>query len=256
MIMQLQDKVVVVTGSAHRVGKAIALALARQGAHVVVHYGGSENAARDTVAEIKSLGVRAIRVQADLGNPAQIETLFQTIDSEFGRLDVLVNSASNFVKQPFDTVTVDDWKTVMQVNLRAPFFCTQQAARLMRRSPRPADQPALIVNIADLAGVHPWADFVQHGVSKAGLIHLTRISAVELAPDIRVNAIAPGAILPPTGMDPSGERWQHLGERVPLKRTGNPDFIGQTVVFLAANDYITGALIPVDGGEHLIGALE
>ncbi|MEW6579379.1 MAG: SDR family oxidoreductase [Chloroflexota bacterium] len=254
--MDLQDKIAVVTGGAHRIGKAIALALACEGAHVAVHYGGSEAAARDTVAKIKSLGVRAIAVQADLHDPAQIDALFGAVDEEFGRLDVLVNSAASFVKQPFDEIGLDGWKDVLQVNLRAPFLCTQRAARLMRRAERPADEPALIVNITDLSGLYPWRSYVQHGVSKAGLIHLTKVSAYELGPHIRVNAIAPGAVLPPPGMDPYGEAWQALGERVPLRRTGHPDYVGQTVVFLARNDYITGALIPVDGGEHLVGALK
>jgi len=254
--MDLQDKVAIVTGGAHRVGKAIALALAREGAHIVVHYGRSEAAARSTVAEIKSLGVRALPVQADLHDPAQIDALFRAVDEEFGRLDVLVNSAASFVKQPFDTIGLDDWKDVLQVNLRAPFLCTQRAARLMRRAERPAGEPALIVNIADLSGLYPWRGYAQHGVSKAGLIHLTKVSAYELAPEIRVNAIAPGAVLPPPGMDPRGETWQSLGARVPLRRTGHPDYVGQTVVFLARNDYITGALIPVDGGEHLVGTLK
>ncbi len=254
--MNLGDKIAVVTGGAHRVGKAIALALAREGAHVIVHYGSSEGAARDTVAEIRLLGVQAIAVQADLHDPAQIDALFQAVDEEFGRLDVLVNSAASFVKQPFDEIGLDDWKDVLQVNLRAPFLCTQAAARLMRRAKRPADEPALIVNITDLSGLYPWRGYVQHGVSKAGLIHLTKVSAYELAPDIRVNAIAPGAVLPPPGMDPHGETWQALGARAPLRRTGHPDYVGQTVVFLARNDYITGALIPVDGGEHLVGTLK
>ena len=166
--MDLQNKVAIVTGGAHRVGKAIALALAREGAHVAVHYGTSEAAARDTVAEIESLGVRAIAVQADLHDPAQIDALFRAVDEEFGRLDVLVNSAASFVKQPFDEIGLDDWKDVLQVNLRAPFLCTQAAARLMRRAKRPADEPALIVNITDLSGLYPWRGYAQHGVSKPG----------------------------------------------------------------------------------------
>lgn len=252
--MQLTNTVALVTGGAHRVGQAIALALAREGAHIVVHYGRSARQARDTVGEIKSLGGRALSVQADLSDPAQIDTLFAAVADEFGRLDVLVNSAASFVRQPFDAVTLDDWKDVMQVNLRAPFLCSQRAARLMRSVKRPADQPALIVNIADLSGLFPWRSYVQHGISKAGLIHLTKVSAYELGPDVRVNAIAPGAILPPSDMD--AERWQQMGAQLPLRRTGHPDYVAQTVLFLAANDYITGALIPVDGGEHLIGTLK
>jgi NAD(P)-dependent dehydrogenase (short-subunit alcohol dehydrogenase family) len=253
--MDLQGKVALVTGAAHRVGKAIALALAQQGVHLIVHYGGSGDAARQTAEEIAALGVDAITLQANLSNPDAIDALFNAIDRRFGRLDVLVNSAANFVKQPFDAITLDSWKDVMQVNLRAPFLCSQRAARLMRAASRPADQPALIVNISDLSGVHAWRSYVQHGVSKAGLIHLTRIAAFELAPDIRVNAVVPGAVIAPAGMDPDGERWRRLGERVPLRRTGSPEFVGQTVVFLAQNDYITGAVIPVDGGEHLLGAV-
>jgi NAD(P)-dependent dehydrogenase (short-subunit alcohol dehydrogenase family) len=251
--MDLQGKIALVTGAAHRVGKALALALAQQGMHVIVHYGGSVDAAQQTAEEIRNLGVDALPFQADLHDASQIELMFRAVADRFGRLDVLVNSASSFAKQPFDEVTPADFDDAMTVNVEAPFICSQQAARLMNAVQR--DQPALIVNIADLAGVHPWHNFIQHGVSKAALIHLTRISAYELAPTIRVNAITPGAILPPAGMDISGDRWQNMGDRVPLKRVGNPGYIAETLIFLARNDYITGALIPVDGGEHLLGAV-
>lgn len=254
--MNLSGKVALVTGGAHRVGRAIALALAQQGAQIALHYGGSAQAAQDTAQEIAALGGRAVPIQADLHDPAQIERLFLTAADTFGRLDVLVNSAANFQRQPFDEIQLTDWTNVFQVNLRAPFLCTQHAARLMRRTDRPADQPATIINIADLAGVQAWPGYTQHGISKAALIHLTKISAVELAPHVRVNAIAPGAVLPPQGTSPDSAFWQNIGARVPLRRTGNPDFVGQTVVFLAQNDYITGVLIPVDGGEHLVGPLK
>ena len=251
--MELQDKVALVTGGARRVGKAIALALAREGMHVLVHYGHAEQAARETVAEIQALGVRAHAVQADLHDPEQIAALFEVLENTFGRLDVLVNSAANFVRQPFEDGTVQTWKDVMQVNLRAPYLCTQHAARLMRRTPRPADRPAAIVNITDLIGLRPRRNFTLHGISKAGLIHLTRAAALELGPDIRVNAIAPGLILPPSYMEPDSPLWQAMGARVPLERTGHPDHVGQAVVFLARHDYITGAIVPVDGGQSLLG---
>ncbi|MBN1200567.1 MAG: SDR family oxidoreductase [Anaerolineae bacterium] len=250
--MNLKGKTALVTGAAHRVGKAIALALAREGVSIIVHYGRSADAAQQTIGEITALGVEALPVQADLRDPAQIAALFQAVEDRFGHLDILVNSAASFVKQPFEDVTVDSWKDVMQANLRAPFLCSQHAARLMRAVQRPADEPALIVNIADLSGLQVRSGYVQHGISKAGLLHLTNISAHELAPDIRVNAIIPGPILPPPGVSPDSERWQQIGARVPLRRPGHPGHIGQTVVFLATNDYITGAAIPVDGGEHLI----
>jgi NAD(P)-dependent dehydrogenase (short-subunit alcohol dehydrogenase family) len=253
--VDLKGKVALVTGSAHRVGKVIALHLARAGAHLVIHYGSSADAAAQTAEEIRALGVDAVTIQADLRRAEAIDALFEQVAAHYGRLDVLVNSAASFVKQPFDDIAVDDWKDAIQTNLRAPFLCSQHAARLMRSVERPAGQPALIVNIADLSGVIPWRGYVQHGVSKAGLIHLTQISARELGPHVRVNAIAPGAILPPAGMSADSDSWQQMGERVPLKRTGSPDYVAETVVFLAHNDYITGVLIPVDGGEHLVGPI-
>lgn len=251
--MDLTGKVALVTGSAHRVGKAIALALAQAGAHQVIHYGGSAEAAERTADEVRALGVDAITVQADVSDPAAIASLLERVGEHYGRLDVLVNSAASFTKQAFDAVTLDDWKDTFQVNLRAPFFVSQHAARLMRTTPRPDGDTALIVNIADLSGVFPWQGYVQHGVSKAGLLHLTSVSARELAPAIRVNAIIPGLILPPPGMDEHSDKWQNMAENVPLKRPGGPTNVAQTVVFLAQNDYITGAAIPVDGGEHLLG---
>ena len=250
--MELRDKVALVTGGARRVGKAIALALAREGMHVFVHYGHAEEAARETVAEIQAMGVRAASFRADLHDPEQIAALFAALEAEFGRLDVLVNSAANFVRQPFEEGTVQDWKNVMQVNLRAPYLCTQHAARLMRRTPRPPDQPAAVVNITDLIGLRPRRNFTLHGVSKAGLVHLTRAAALELGPDVRVNAVAPGLIMPPTYMEPESPLWQAMGARVPLERTGHPDHVGQAVVFLARHDYITGIVLPVDGGQSLL----
>lgn len=259
--MNLAGHTALVTGGAHRVGRAIALALARAGMRVIIHYGTSEDAARATVAELDAIGAPyglpgSLALRADLRDPAQIDALFATLRAQVGTLDVLVNSAANFQKKPFDAVTVEDWQTVMQTNLRAPFLLTQHAARMMRAVTRPPDQPAAIINIVDLSGLYPWRGYSQHGLSKAGLVHLTKVSALELGPDIRVNAIAPGAILPPPGMDASDPAWQRLAESIPLRRTGHPDQIGQTAVFLAQNDYITGAVIPVDGGEHLIGSLK
>jgi pteridine reductase len=253
--MQLQDKVALVTGAAHRLGKAIAMALAGEGVHVVIHYGGSQQAARETAAEIAALGVEAFPVQADLSDPAQIEALFEAVRGRFERLDVLVNSAASFQKRPFDEISLDDWERVLAINLRAPFLCSQHAARLMRTAERPAHEPALIVNIADLSGIYPWRGYAHHGISKAGLIHLTKVTARELAPDVRVNAIVPGLILPPPGMAADSDKWQRLGGSVPLQRPGEPANIGQAVVFLAANDYITGAVLNVDGGEHLLGPI-
>jgi pteridine reductase len=251
--MDLQHRVALVTGAARRVGQAIALELARGGADVVVHYGGSESAARTTAAEIAVLGVRAVPVQADLALPEAIAELIATIGRELGRLDILVNSAATFTKQPFDEITAADWDEVMAVNLRAPFLLMQHAARLMRSSERRAGESALIVNIADLSAVQIWRGFAHHSVSKSGLLWLSQVAARELAPAIRVNAIVPGAILPPPGVSPDSEEWRQFGAGLPLQRVGHPAQIGQTVRFVAENEFVTGAVIHVDGGEHLVG---
>ncbi|MCB0217038.1 MAG: SDR family oxidoreductase [Caldilineae bacterium] len=251
--MILRDRVVLVTGAAHRLGRAMALALAGDGAKIALHYGSSSAAAEATAREIEALGVEAWPVQADLSRPESIVALFDGLDERFGRLDLLVNSAASFRKQGWERIAVEDWDAALAVNLRAPFLCMQAAARRMRESRREEAAPALVVNLADLSGLQPWQGYVQHGVAKAGLLHLTRIAARELAPAIRVNAIVPGAILPPPGLDPSSERWREIGSASPLGAPGDPSRVVQTLRFLIANDYVTGAVIPVDGGEHLLG---
>jgi NAD(P)-dependent dehydrogenase (short-subunit alcohol dehydrogenase family) len=251
--MELEGKVALVTGAAHRVGRGIALALASEGIHIILHYRTSVEDARQTASEISRMGTDVLPVQADLSEPAQIAMLFDAAKDHFGRLDILVNSAASFERSTFHKITFRDWDRVMAINLRAPFLCSQHAVRLMDSYPRSFEESALIVNIADGSGTRPWSGYIHHGVSKAGLIHLTRVAALELSPTIRVNAIIPGPILPPAGMEPEGEAWKHMNARIPLRHSGDPDDIGQAVVFLAANDYITGAVLPVDGGEGLLG---
>ena len=244
--MELNGGVALVTGAARRVGKAIALALAHEGMHILVHYGGSAEEAGQTVEEIAGLGVVAQKAQADLSQPDDIERLFQAVRGHFGRLDVLVNSASTFQKKDFFEVTLEDWDRVMAVNLRAPFLCSQHAARLMLEG-----EGGAVVNIADLIGMRPRRSFPHHSVSKAGLIMLTQVLALSLGPDIRVNAIAPGAILPPATLDT--DTWDRMGAELPLKRTGGPENVQQAVVYLLKNDFMTGHVLVVDGGESLLG---
>lgn len=252
--MQLKDRVAVVTGAAHRLGKAVAAALAEQGCHLVVHYGRSEEQAAQTVEELSNLGVEAVALSADLSLEQEIEGLFDRIESHFGRLDILVNSAASFERQAFESVAAADWDRVMEVNLRAPFLCARQGVRLMAAGHLAGGPPGMILNIVDLSAVSAWPGYVQHGVSKAGLLHLTRIMARELGPAVRVNAILPGAILPPPGLKTESEEWRQMGESLPVGRTGEPAQVGHTAVFLAENDFITGEVIYVDGGEHLLGA--
>jgi NAD(P)-dependent dehydrogenase (short-subunit alcohol dehydrogenase family) len=252
--MELKGRVALVTGAAHRLGKAVARALAQEGCHLLIHYRGSKDEASETVAELSTLGVEAVAEAADLSLPEEIGTLFSRLEDHFGELDILVNSAASFERGAYASVSAEDWDRVMALNLRAPFLCTRRAARLMSESRRRGDSPGLVINMVDLSGICAWPGYVQHGVSKAGLLHLTRIGARELAPGVRVNAILPGAVLPPPGMADLSPEWRRMGERLPVGRTGDPEQIGLTAVFLARNDFITGEEIIVDGGEHLLGA--
>ncbi len=248
--MDLQGKVALVTGGARRVGRTIALGLAACGMDVLVHYYRSEAEARETVEQVRALGVRAEAAQANLDNPLDIEHMFVVLESYFGRVDVLVNSASTFQTRNVLEITVDEWNYVMAVNLRAPFLCCQRAAHLMLAR---ASQ-GVIVNIADVAGLVPWPRFPHHSVSKAGLIMLTEVLAKSLGPQIRVNAVVPGPVLKPEGMPYA--RWRALGEALPLRRTGEPENIAQAVIALAENDFITGAVLKVDGGDSLVGSVD
>ncbi len=239
----LSGKVALVTGGAHRVGKAIVLALAQSGADVVVHYHRSTEAAAITAAEVEALGRRVMTVPADLGQVAEIARLFEVTEREFDRLDILVNSASVFEPVDFLTMTPAQWDQTMAVNLRGPAFCAQAAARLML-----SRGGGHIVNIGDVIGLRPWPRFPHHSVAKAGLIMLTQVLAAALAPKILVNAIAPGPVLKPPGM--SEERWQAIGAESLLGRAGQPKDVADAALFLACSDYITGEVLVVDGGSR------
>lgn len=170
-----------------------------------------------------------------------------------------MNSAASFERAPFDEITAEDWDAVMALNLRAPFLCSQAAARLMGTSERGSTGasgrhavPGLIVNVSDISGLAPWRGYAHHGVSKAALLHLTKVAARELGPGVRVNAVAPGPVLPPPREDENSDEWRRRGVRLPLGRTGDPSNVGEAVVFLARNDFVTGETIVIDGGERLL----
>lgn len=243
--MDLKGKVALVTGSAHRVGKHIAIALANEGSHLAIHYHGSKEKALATVEEIESLGVKASAFQANLSKYEEILTLFQEIDQSFDRLDILINSAAILLRRDLLEVDIQEWNQIMGLNLKGAFFCLQQAAIRMQSWGGGA-----IVNISDIIGRRPWAHYPVHSISKAGIEMLTKVAAIELAPDIRVNAIAPGLILPPESMQP--ERWQELADASLLKRPGSPEDIARAVLFLLKNDYISGETLVVDGGMQLV----
>jgi pteridine reductase len=242
----LRDKVALVTGAAHRVGKAIALALAHEGADLVIHYHRSAASAAETAEAVRALGRQVLTVGADLGEVASIEHLFEAVEEELGRLDILVNSASVFEPVEFMEMTAAQWDRTLAVNLRAPAFCAQAAAHLMART-----GSGHIINIADVIGLRPWQRFPHHSVSKAGVVMLTQVLAMSLAPHIRVNAIAPGPVLKPSDM--SEERWQMIGAGSLLGRPGQPSDVADAVVFLVGSDYITGEVLVVDGGTRFVG---
>jgi len=243
--MDLHGKVALVTGGGRRLGRELALALARAGADVVVNYFRSAEAAEQTAAQITALGRRALPVHADVSlKPEVLELVRRTADA-FGRLDILVNNASTFHSAPFLALDEADWDRVLAVNLKGPFLLSQAAAPLLRR-----DGGGVIINIADLSALQPWPAHAHHSVSKAGLVHLTRVLARALAPEIRANCIAPGTVLPPE--DYPEEALRRDRERTLLKRLGSPADVARTLLFLIENDHMTGQLVVVDGGRILL----
>jgi len=241
--MRLSGRVALVTGAAHRVGRAIAVALAREGAQIAVHHHGASDAAPATVQELSELGVTAHAFRANLVEPAAPATLVAAVTEHFGALDLLVNSAAVMLRTPIGEVTSEEWDAMFALNLRAPFFLAQASVPSLRRN------QGAIVNIADLAAFETWPAYVPHSITKAGVVQLTRALAHALAPDIRVNAVAPGAVLLPA--DWSEESAAHLVATTPLRRLGSPEDIGAAVVYLATANYVTGETLVVDGGRRV-----
>lgn len=240
--MNLDGRYALVTGSAHRVGRAIAMALASRGVNLLIHYYRASQAATETVEQAQSSGVSAHAVQADLRSYASIEAMFDFADQTIAHLDILINSAAIMERSDFLSATPQVWDRTLDLNLKAAFFCIQQAARRMQDG-------GAIVNISDIIGLRPWPGFPIHAISKAGVEMLTKTAALELAPNIRVNAIAPGPVLKPEEM--SSERWQAIASPSPLGRPGQPEDIAQAVIYLIQNEYVTGETLVVDGGFQL-----
>lgn len=244
--MELKDRVVMVTGGARRLGRAVALTLAGRGADVVIHYGQSREEAEALAVEIRSLGRRVLIVQAELADVTEIEAMFARVEETLGRLDVLVNSAANFLRVSLEELTEESWDRSLDVNLKGTVFCAREAARMMRQRGE-----GKIINFADWAALRPYPGFLPYMISKGGVVTLTRALAIELAPAIQVNAIAPGHVLPPDGA--SAEVMERLASRVPLKRLGTPEDIAKAVLYLIeGGDYVTGQILCVDGGR-LVG---
>jgi NAD(P)-dependent dehydrogenase (short-subunit alcohol dehydrogenase family) len=241
--MNPQGKTALVTGGAVRVGRAMTLTLARNGANVVVHYNSSAGPAEETAAAARALGVEAQIVQADIGDPEAVAGLVHAVEATFGGVDILVNSASPFVRKQLHETTLADWHFVLGALLDGPFLLAQAFSPGMI-----ARGAGLIVNILDQAAFGPFPAYLAHSVGKHGLLGLTRNLAVALAPSVRVNAIAPGPVLPPPDYTP--EQNDRIAARTLLQRWGSPDDVVKALLYLIDADYVTGDVLFVDGGER------
>jgi glucose 1-dehydrogenase len=242
--VQLQGTVAVVTGAAVRLGKAIALSLADAGCDVCLHYHRSGDAADATLNEIRDRGGRATTVCADLSSPRQAAATVFDAAAELGPVGVLVNSAAIFGAGTLDDTTDADWDRHFAINLEAPFhLCREFAGRHV------AGSPGAIVNIADWRATRPGTGHLAYTLTKSALVTLTRILALELAPDIQVNAVAPGAILP--AVDSDADAFDRLAKQIPLRRTGGSGDVTDAVLYLLRADFVTGEVLHVTGGEEL-----
>jgi len=244
--MMSSNPVALVTGSGRRLGKQIALALARSGFDVVVNYHRSKEQAERTVTEVQQLGVRCIAVQADVSQVSEVREMVRTALDTFGQIDVLVNNAGVFLTVKFDEITEEIWDRILDVNLKGEFLCSQAVAEVMLKRGK-----GRIINMASLGGLRAWTTHIPYCVSKAGVIMLTKCLAKALAPHITVNAIAPGTII--IAGDESGEIEHIAVEKIPLQRYGTASDVADVVVYLAtAAEYITGQVFVVDGGRSIV----
>jgi pteridine reductase len=242
--MELANISCLITGSTGTLGTAIALALARGGADCVCHYRSRADLAGELAGQIIRLGRKAMVLQADLRSPDQIEDLMEKAFG-FGTLRVIVNSAAMFGRRKLAEITPQSIRDILDTNLAAPLLISRAFAK--KRASQ--NTPAKIINMADIGALHPWAGYAEYCASKAGLVAITKSLAKELAPAITVNAIAPGIVTWPESLDE--EHRQKAIAHIPLKRFAQPEEIADTVLFLVANDYVTGQVIQVDGGRGI-----
>jgi pteridine reductase len=242
--MDLQGRIALVTGAGRRLGRTLAGALAERGMTLAIHHHASSSGARELRDEILRAGGRAACFAADLTDAKAARALPGRVVQELGGLDVLVNSAAVMHRLSFDQTSPDQWDAILDLNLRSVFFCTQGAAPALRAS------RGKVVNLADLGGLQPWPGFAAHSISKAGVIMLTKVMARSLAPEVTVNAIAPGAVLVPEEYD--AEERERLAHSTPLRRLGSPsDAVSALLYLLEGGDFVTGEVLVVDGGRHL-----
>jgi NAD(P)-dependent dehydrogenase (short-subunit alcohol dehydrogenase family) len=238
--MNKTNSTALVTGGAVRLGRALSLGLADAGFDVVVNFRSSAGPAEEVRDRITALGRRCTLIQADMADPDDVRTLVGEVERAHGRLDLLVNSAASFHSTAILDVDAEEWDEILAVNTRGPHLLVREAAPLLRAA------GGAVVNIADHMGTKPWVRYGAHSVSKAALIHLTRIQARALAPEVRVNAVAPGLVLPPEGI--SRAALEKEIEATLVKRVGTPQDVVEAVLYLARASYVTGQILAVDGG--------
>lgn len=255
--MLIKNKFSLITGSAKRLGRDIALGLAGNGSNIIIHYNNSRDDAEKVKQKIKDIGVEVHLIKTNLAETSEIENLFMNLENEGINLDILVNSASTFNKKKFEDISITDWDNSLNVNLKAPFLLGQNFYKsLLNRFDYNKDKnKGICINITDLSGIYPWKNYTQHGVSKAGLIHLTKYMALELSPLMRTNIICPGLILPPSGMSQENSEWKSMLQKIPMKMSGKTENIISAIKFIIENDFINGSMINIDGGEMLIGPI-
>ncbi|MCB0193841.1 MAG: SDR family oxidoreductase [Anaerolineae bacterium] len=245
--MDIRGKVALVTGGAVRIGKAMALGLAEEGCHVVIHYDRSASAALETVSEIEARGVKAWPTAADFNDEEAVQALIPAVLQQTGRLDILINNASIFPREDFFTTDAASWNQNMAINLKAPFLLSQAFAAAL-----PEDRPGAIINMLDSIALRPKNHHFAYTISKFGLEGLTRATAFALAGrNIQVNGIALGTILAADEGDQAV--FERMAKRTPMQHPGSPQAVVKTLLYLLqAAEYVTGEVIRVDGGRHLV----
>jgi NAD(P)-dependent dehydrogenase (short-subunit alcohol dehydrogenase family) len=241
--MNIQGKTALITGGAIRVGRAITLGLARAGANVVINYNRDAEKAKQTAKEAEALGVSSLTVQTDISDWEQVKRMYDEIHRVFGPLDILVNNSSLFKQTPLPADSVEGWHEVIGVLINGAFYVSNLAAKDML-----AKREGVITNIVDLTAWEAWPGYAAHVVGKSALLALTRQLAMDLAPYVRANAIAPGPVLPPTHY--TAAQVDRTAAKTLSGRWGSPEDISRTVIFLIESDYINAEVIAVDGGER------
>lgn len=239
---KLEGKAALVTGAARRIGRAIALAFAKEGAHVAITYRKSAEQAARTVCELQAMGVRSVALHADVREPESIRQAVARVVGEFGGIDILVNNAGRFETAPIEDISVEQWDAMFQTNTRGPFLMAQAALPYLKAA------RGRIVNIGSLGGMHPWATHAHYCTSKAALHMLTRTMSKAFAPEISVNCVAPGMIV--NGGVAAG--YEQFARKTPMRRNGSPAEVAEAVMFFATGPhFITGQILGVDGGLGL-----